>query len=60
MVNNGRIYLIGGLNDLWLSIQLGMSSSQLSQLTKSYFSEGWAQPPTREYHELENHGFNMF
>ena len=37
------IYLIGGLEHSFYSIQLGMSSSQL---TNSYFSEG-LKPPTR-------------
>ena len=33
-----RWLVVWNMNGLWLSIQLGMSSSQL---TNSYFSEGW-------------------
>ena len=47
---NPSIWLVVGswhMNGLWLSIQLGMSSSISSHLTKSYFSEGLVGiPPT--------------
>ena len=58
--SNWRLFIIGcvyhsgwwGLeHDFYFPIQLGMSSSQL---TKSYFSEGFSQPPTsirRKSHE---------
>ena len=44
MVVDGGENLVGGdWNIFFFQKQLGMSSSQL---TKSYFSEGLAQPPT--------------
>ena len=39
LVVTGTMEFYGNMNGLWLSIQLGMSSSQLTW-TDSYFSEG--------------------